>query len=178
MTPTLSSRARAFAASLLLLASFGAAAAIPGAGDTPPDRIGTTFDGDPVLLSKYKGTVVVVSFWATWCTYCLKELPILDGIQRVGKERVRVVAVNTEERDVFRKVRRLLGDKLAIDLVYDPGKGAQTAFGVSGIPHLLIIGRDGKIVNVYRGYGESSLDGITADLNRAIDAAPAPAGAP
>lgn len=177
MTPTLFSRARLLAASLLLFVSFSASAAVPGAGDTPPDRIGTSFDGDPVLLSKYKGSAVVVSFWATWCPYCLKELPILDGIQRVGKERVHVIAVNTEDRDVFRRVRRLLDGKLAIDLVYDPGETAQAAFGVKGIPHMVIIGRDGKIVAVHRGYGESSLDAITADINRAIGAAPA-GGAP
>ena len=177
MATTPFSRIRFFAASFLLLLSFAAAAAIPGAGDTPPDRAGTTFEGAPVLLAKYKDTAVVISFWATWCPYCLKELPILDGIQRAGKGRVHVIAVNTETRDVFRKVRRLLEGTLAIDLVYDPDKSAAAAFGVNGIPHMVIIGRDGKIVSVYRGYAESSLDGITADINRAIGAASAE-GAP
>lgn len=166
------SRVRILAPSILLLLSFTAAAAAPAAGDSPPSRVGTTFDGDPVLLAKYQGKAVVVIFWATWCTYCLKELPILDGIQRVGKERVHVIAVNTENRDVFRKVRRALSE-LAVDLVYDPDKSAQTAFGVNGIPHMIIIGRDGRIVSVHRGYGEASLDGIVADINLAIGATPA-----
>jgi hypothetical protein len=44
-----------------------------------------------------------------------------------------------------------------------------TLYGVNGIPHLLIIGRDGRIQNVYRGYDESSLDGIVESLNVAIN---------
>ncbi len=172
MTPFRFSPLRVLAASLLLVMSFTAAAAAPAKGDIPPDRVGTTFDGDPVLLSKYKDTAVVISFWATWCTYCLKELPILEGIQRTAKGRVHVIAVNTEERDVFRKVRRKLGEVLSLELAYDPDSGARKAFGVNGIPHMVIIGRDGRIVSVYRGYAESSLDDITADINRAIGATP------
>lgn len=177
MNPFQFSRVRILAATMLLSLSFAAAAAAPKAGDVPPASLGTTFEGDPVLFAKYKGKAVVVSFWATWCTYCLKELPILNGIQGAGKGRVQVIAVNTEDRAVFRRVRGLLGG-LAIELAYDPLKEAQTAFGVQGIPHMVIIGRDGKIVSVHRGYDESSLDGITDDINKAIGAAPAATGAP
>lgn len=168
------SRVRVFAASTLLLASFCASAAtapMPAAGDLPPNQVGMTLDGDPVLLAKHKGVAVVVTFWATWCHYCLKELPILSRIQEKGNDLIHVIAVNTEERAVFRKVKRVLSE-LNLELAYDPDKKAQTAFGVDGIPHMVIIGRDGKIVAVHRGYDESSLESIAADLNRAV-AAPA-----
>jgi thiol-disulfide isomerase/thioredoxin len=80
----------------------------------------------------FSGKAVVVSFWATGCAYCLKELPILHNIQRADK------------------------------------------YGVKGIPHRVIVGKDGRVVAVYTGYSESSLDGIVADINRAL-AAPKPA---
>lgn len=145
--------------------------AAPAAGDVPPDIVGMTIGRDPVKLSQYAGKAVVISFWATWCPYCLKELPVLSAIQKAAKGNIQVIAINTEDRDVFRRSSRVLRD-LGIELAYDPDQTAQKAYGVSGIPHMVIIGRDGKIVNVFRGYGESSLDGIVEAINRATGATP------
>ena len=55
-------------------------------------------------------------------------------------------------------------------VTHDVGKKGMEAFGVNGIPHMVIIGRNGLIVNVYRGYDESNLDNIVADINRALAA--------
>lgn len=155
---------------LMLLASTAHyASAAPSSGDMAPHYLGVTIDDKEVTVSDYRGKVVVVSFWATWCPYCLKELPILEGIQQTaGIDKVQVIAINTEERAVFRKVSRALS-KLTLGMTYDPGKKSATLYGVNGIPHLVIIGRDGRIRKVYRGYGESSLDGIVESLNAAIN---------
>jgi thiol-disulfide isomerase/thioredoxin len=158
-----------FAAAMLAFAAPAALCAPATQDDPAPDYVGITLDRDRVLISKYAGKAVVVSYWATWCPYCLKELPILDGIQKAGKGNVQVIAVNTEERDVFRRVARLL-QTLDIQLVYDPDKKARTAYGVSGIPHLVVIGRDGKIVSTFRGYSEESLPKIVEAINRATGA--------
>lgn len=156
-----------FAILLLLASPFHAAHAAPGAGDMAPDYLGKTIDDKELSVADYRGKVVVVSFWATWCPYCMKELPILEGIQQTaGVDNVQVVAINTEDRAVFRKVRRALS-KLTLNMSYDPGKKSADLYGVNGIPHLLIIGRDGRIRNVYRGYDESSLEGIVDSLNAA-----------
>jgi len=47
-----------------------------------------TCDDKPVQLSQYAGKAVVTSFWATWCGYCMKELPILANIQKAAKGKV------------------------------------------------------------------------------------------
>ena len=83
---------------------------------------------------------------------------------------MQVIAVNTESRDVFRRAARTL-EPLDLLMAHDAGKGKPSdAYGVKGIPHMVIIGRDGRIVRVYRIYDESSLDGIVADINRALAA--------
>lgn len=152
-------------ASLLFASTLTYAA--PGPGDIPPPNVGMTLDGTPVSLIDHSGKAIVISFWATWCPYCLKELPILEGIQNaVGKQHIRVIAVNTENRDVFRAVVRQL-KTLNLQLARDAGREAQAAYGVNGLPHMVIIGRDGRIQNVYRGYSERQLDSIVADINRA-----------
>jgi thiol-disulfide isomerase/thioredoxin len=146
------------------------AADAPGIGDTPPNLVGKTLSGEAVELNAYKGKVVVLSFWATWCPYCLKEIPVLEGIQKAaGYDKVQVIAVNTEERKVFRRAEAML-KMLTLKLAYDPDETTAKSYGVKGIPHMVIIGRDGKIVRIYRGYDESSLEGIVADLNDAIRA--------
>ena len=151
----------------LLLVSLTAHAA-PAEGDVPPDYIGKLIDGTAVNVSDYAGKAVVVSFWATWCPYCLKELPVLNAIQNSNaKDRIEVIAVNTEERNVFRHASRALSKVINIRMAYDPDHIAQSAYGVKGIPHMVIIGKDGKIIRVYRGYAESSLGQIVDDINQA-----------
>lgn len=156
---------------LTTLLCTGHALAAPVAGDMAPDQFGKTLKGEAPKLADYAGKVVVVSFWATWCGYCLKELPILEGIQQTGKGQVQVIAVNRESRDEFRGIERALRT-LTMKLTYDADDLGAKAYGVSGIPHLAIIGRDGKIIAVHRGYDESSLPHIVDAINSAI-AAPA-----
>ena len=137
-------------------------------GETPPPLIGVTADGDEIKVTQFAGKVLVVTFWASWCGPCMKELPMLEGIQKIaGKERMQVVAINIEEREKFRKVARALSS-LNLQVTHDYLKKSSDAYGVHGIPHMLIIGRDGKVLAAHRGYGDSSLDGIIAEVNAAL----------
>lgn len=72
---------------IAILLSFSLKAEIM-VGEIPPSYLGKNRSGIEVQLSEMKGKVVVATFWATWCPPCLKEIPILEGIQRqVGKDR-------------------------------------------------------------------------------------------
>ena len=92
-------------------ATIGAARAdIVGPRTEPPDLLGVDGNGTNVLVSAYHGKVVVLSFWASWCGYCLKELPVLEKIQRVlGKDRIEVIAINIDkDRGDYLKMKRQL----------------------------------------------------------------------
>lgn len=142
--------------------------AAPGAGDAAPPALGTDIEGEPVNLSQYAGKAVIVTFWATWCGYCIKELPILENIQnKAGKKNMQVIAVNTESREVFRKAARVM-KTLSLMVAHDTGGKGFAAYGGTGLPHMAIIGRDGKIIRIYRGYDESSLHAIVKDVNQAL----------
>ena len=71
----------------------------------------------------------------------------------------------------LRKAARMQGEAMHLELANDADGRAQEAFGVRGIPHMVIIGRDGRILRVYRGYSEEKLDAIVADINAALGAA-------
>lgn len=150
--------------------AFAANAEAPkiGQGDIPPDIFGKDESGQPISLESHRGKVVIVTFWATWCPYCLKELPILENIQNlVGKDRIEVIAVNwKEDRDTYRVVKRRLKG-LTLTLTSDPGRIGE-AYGVNSIPHMLMIGKDGRVDSVRRGYSEEDLEDIAADLNRLL----------
>jgi thiol-disulfide isomerase/thioredoxin len=161
---------RLLATLILSTLMLGAQGAPLGPGDTPYDQLGTNLQGQPVLLSSMQGKAVVLSFWASWCAYCIKELPILESIQRkVSRDRLQVIGVNTEDHDTFRAVSRHMKN-FEMMVTNDEEQEAYKAFGANGLPHLVIIGRDGKIMQVFRGYGEGSLKEIVASVNRAIGA--------
>jgi thiol-disulfide isomerase/thioredoxin len=137
-------------------------------GDVPPAALGTTRSGDDIVTSQFAGKVLVVTFWASWCAPCRAEMGMLERLQVVaGKDRLQVVAVNIEEREKFRSITKALSN-LALTLTNDPKKHFSAAYGVRGIPHMVIIGKDGKVINVHRGYGESSLDGLLVEINAAL----------
>ncbi len=143
----------------------------PGVGDVAPAPLGLSRDGDKLDVGQYKGKVLVVTFWASWCAPCRAELPVLEGLQiTMGKEKVQVVAINIEDRDQYKRITRSM-PPFTLQIAHDMGKAAATAYGVKGIPHLLIIGRDGKIVRKHIGYNEESIAYILEDIKKALAAA-------
>lgn len=166
----------------MALAVLGHAAALaakaPGVGDVAPSVLGRALDGHLVSLASYTGKVVVVSFWATWCPPCRKEVPILENIQKAGKGQIQVIAVNIESKEVFRRAAKVLAEYQLL-LANDVDKRGFRSYGARGIPHLVIIGKDGRIVSVHSGYGSGEIPDLVDELNNALaaPAEPVPAAA-
>ena len=156
-----------FASTIAPAAEKSATEKAPGPGDVPPAALGLTRAGDAIETTQFAGKVLVVTFWASWCGPCRAELPILENLQKAGKGSIQVVAVNIEERDQFRAVARAMAP-FTLTITNDYYKRYSTAYGVHGIPHMVIIGKDGKILHVHRGYSESALDGFVAEINAAL----------
>ncbi|MDN5864839.1 MAG: TlpA family protein disulfide reductase [Gammaproteobacteria bacterium] len=166
---------------LLAIAVFCGACAAPqpeqptlAAGDIPPDYLGKTAAGKPVHLSELRGDVVVISFWATWCHYCMKELPVLAGLQSVATERglrMQVVAVNYREpRHTFAQASDILTSRLPNLVVtrdYDGDLGEQ--YGVRALPFMVMLHRNGTVAYIHIGYNESELDTILAEINTLLN---------
>ncbi len=140
-------------------------------GDTPPDALGTTQDGKPVTVSSLHGKVVVISFWASWCSYCMKEMPVLASLQALTTERgldLQVVTVNhKEERRTFVRTVRALRPKLpGLLMTWDRDGTLGQPYGTDkGIPVMVMLHRDGRVAQVHVGYGEDMLDTIVAEIN-------------
>src|SRR5204862_6504758 len=89
-----------FMRTILLLMTAGVlAASLSAASRTAPDVTLETGSGDAVRLSDFRGKVVLVDFWASWCVPCKTSFPALDALYREYRSRgVEVLAVNLDER--------------------------------------------------------------------------------
>lgn len=157
---------------LLLLPLVLFAAATPEKwhiGQAPPDELGRDRNGHAVRLSDTSGQVVLVTFWASWCAPCIKELPILEGIQHMaGAKRLRVIAVNfQEDRDKFRRMAVALKNAELI-LTSDTTGKISNAYGVYTLPHMFMLDHTGKIVAIHAGYSEDALPDLVAEINKLL----------
>ncbi|WP_448673504.1 TlpA disulfide reductase family protein [Pseudoxanthomonas mexicana] len=153
----------------LLAASSGVQAAEqpqqPGIGEAPP-TIGLKDRGGSVIdLAALQGKVVVVTFWASWCGPCRRELPMLGKVQEVvGREHLEVIAVNFKEpRRDFNAVIRANKD-LDLTYVHDERGIVSDRYGVTALPNMFIIGQDGLIAQTHRGYSEDVLQSFMQEL--------------
>jgi peroxiredoxin len=134
------------------LASAGAVAALPAAGATAPDFAAKSDSGRNVRLSELRGQVVLINFWASWCSPCRQELPLLNKIYTQYRSAGFVLlAVNVDDnrKDADTMLKRL---NLRFPTLFDGGKNVAKLYGVDTMPATLVIDRDGRVRYVHRGY--------------------------
>ncbi|MFO1452528.1 MAG: TlpA disulfide reductase family protein [Opitutaceae bacterium] len=141
-------------------------------GAMAPDFTTQTLDGKDVKLSDFKGKVVILDFWATWCGPCMAAMPHTQQVAAQYKEQG-VVVLGSCTNDVRTKFESWVKTNAATypDILWTHDKaerGADRAsnklFGVRGIPTQFIIDRTGKVVDIVIGYlpGEVILDASLA----------------
>ena len=109
-------------------------------------------------LADFRGRVVLLNIWATWCVPCRKEMPTLDRLQaRLGSDEFVVIAlsIDRDAASVERFYREIGIEKLAI--YRDPTGRVPNVLGIPGVPATLLINRDGR--EIARKMGEADWDG-------------------
>jgi peroxiredoxin len=141
-------------------------------GSRPP-RIGTNApdftvqDSDrSITLSQYRGQVVVLNFWATWCPPCVEEMPSLVEMQRRMKAKgVTVVAVSVDvDEGAYRQF--LKDHNVNLLTVRDTGQKSNTLYGTFKFPETYIIDRNGVMRRKFIGAVEWTAPDITEFLGK------------
>ncbi len=130
----------------------------------------TTRDGTQKQLADFKGKLVLVNLWATWCVPCVEEMPALDRLQAQLGDKLTILAIS-EDRQGETVVAPFLAKigirHLAIFL--DPKTAATNEFGAQGLPSSYLIARDGTIVGREEGAAAWDDPAMIAKLMPYID---------
>ena len=127
------------------------AATAPQTGNVVPDFARTDLDGKSRALSAYRGKVILLNFWATWCAPCLAEIPRFSAWQqRYGPSGLQILGIAMD--DELGAVRQLAQrDHLAYPVIMGDAQLGQLYGGVLGLPLSYLIDAQGRIVARYRG---------------------------
>ncbi len=126
------------------------------ASDAAPPFTLSDVQGRPVSLADFRGKVVVLDFWATWCPPCKREIPdFIDLQSEYSSKGLQIVGIALDEPQKVKEFAEQVGMNYSVLLGDDAT--AMEYGGISGIPTTFVIDRTGKIVNRFEGYRPRSV---------------------
>jgi peroxiredoxin len=136
-------------------------------GSEAPALSAVTLDSTPRVksLADYKGKVVVLNVWATWCEPCRVEMPSLEKLYgEFGPQGLSVVAVSVDDPGAESRIRDFVKEyKLSFEILHDPARTTTANYQVTGFPETFVIARDGIIRKKVVGAADWS-----SEANRAL----------
>jgi peroxiredoxin len=122
------------------------------AGKPAPDFVLKSAAGENLRLSEYRGDVVMINFWATWCGPCRQEMPLLDDLyhryQRVG---FTLLGVNIDD-DSRRAMQMVEELGVSFPVLFDERKDVSKLYEVEVMPTTVLVDREGTVRFVHHGY--------------------------
>ena len=136
-----------------------------GVGHSAPNFSRPDLSHRKIVLSSYRGKVVLLNFWATWCEPCLTEMPtFVEWQKQYGSRNFQVIGISMDDAapEVIATVSRL---KLNYPVLMGDEYLGEAYGGVLGLPVTFLIDRDGKIQARYQG---ASLTQINSDIQKLL----------
>ncbi len=119
-----------------------------GIGSTAPEFVVNQLDEEGTAsLSDYKGNVVMLNIWATWCAPCRAEMPSMQKLhEEFAPKGLKIVAVSIDDENSVSSIRSFIKDYgLSFTVLHNPSGDIQRTYQTTGVPETIIIGKDGKI---------------------------------
>lgn len=121
-------------------------------GQTPPEFVLPDLDGNEVTLADYKGKVVVLDLWATWCPPCRQEIPFLVSLYEEYKDQGLVVVGIGLDQGGASVIAPFVEQNEVTYPILVGGQDVSVSYNVSGIPMTLMIDRDGRVASKDVGF--------------------------
>ncbi len=130
-----------------------------------PDFVLTSFDGQRIQLSDYRGQIVVLNFWATWCPPCRVEAPVLQrAAERLESAGVTILGIDVWD-DQAAAIEFLNETGVTYPNAEDSTRLIPVEFGVTGLPETFVIDRQGVLVRRWVGpLSDADLDNLLAPV--------------
>mgnify|MGYP001357104702 CR=1 FL=1 len=137
-------------------------------GKPAPDFTLRTLDGSRTIhLADLRGQIVVLNFWASWCAECRIEDPeIKVAWQRYQDQGVVFLGISFQD-SVSNAEAYAIEEGLAWPLVADPDSSTALAYGISGVPETIFIGRDGRVI--HKQIGRVSYGLLVTDIDQLLE---------
>lgn len=153
----------------LLLALLAASVSV-GAQSVPAVTV-KTINGENIDFASViePGKLTVISFWATWCGPCIKELQAIDLRYEEWQElyNMKLVAVSIDDSRNVKKVKpKVLGEGWQYQIILDENQDLARAMNVNNPPMTFIVDAEGKIVYSHQGYTPGAEDDLEAQLKK------------
>ena len=136
-----------------------------------PDFVVEDMDGEPHSLRDYRGKVVLINFWATWCPPCRREMPSLENLyQKLRDQPFAILAINQWESPDH--VFSYMGDLSVFPtfpILFDRKSEVSEAFGVKGLPTSVVVDKQGRVVLRAIGGREFDHPGIERAIRGLIE---------
>jgi peroxiredoxin len=135
----------------VLLGLAGAANAV-GLQDQAPDFTLENLTGGNMRLEEYRGQVVLINFWASWCGPCRQEMPILDRLHhRYEDTGFAVLGINVEGESA--PAQEIVDrTNVTFPILIDDGQKVSELYNLEAMPSTVVVDRDGVVRYIHRGY--------------------------
>jgi len=157
---------------LILFALFGFALSKNVAALSPGDSAPAfQLDGDSgkIKLDDYKGKVVYVDFWASWCGPCAQSFPWMNSMQsKYGSKGFQIIGINVDAKNEDAK-KFLVSTPASFVVAYDPKGVTPKQYGLLGMPSSYLIDKTGKVVFVHSGFNKSDAGVLEAKIKALVE---------
>jgi len=131
------------------------AAAVLQKGDRAPAIKLVTTSGQPVTLANYRGYVLIMDFFATWCIPCKESIPHLNDLNRkYGKQGLQILGVSVDESES--EVKSFSAERKVSYPIALAGEDLQTDYGLRSIPTIYLIDKKGAVAEKFQGYSDQT----------------------
>ncbi len=150
-----------------MLASAIPASAILQKGQSAPPLQGTTLSGERLSLATYRGQVLVVDFFATWCGPCKTTIPhLIDLKERFGRQGVQVLGLAVD--DTPKALREFIAAKRINYPVAQSSEDLETEYGVRSLPTLFVITKKGVVAGRFQGISDQTMRQVEDLIKRSL----------
>jgi len=152
----------------LIVACAAPSFAIPQKGQPAPPLKVVSTSGQQISLANYRGYVLVIDFFATWCPPCREAVPHLNNLSRkYGRQGLQILGLSLDDGDED-VVREFMASKRIVYPVALAGQDVQADYGLRSLPTVYVIDKKGNVADRFMGGSEATLRNMEALIKKLL----------